>query len=287
MIIKNSISNDTLKGIKILAFDMDGTLLDEKGLLSQANEKALYRAMEKGYHIVIATGRVYSSFPQVVLDMDGIRYRISSNGAHIIDYDTGETIYSNLLSREGVLAAMPWISDRDLMKEVYFDHKVYIDRHCMDNLDFYGVKSDKSKNYVRRTRIPVDDVMVLLHENIDKLENINLVFADPEKRLRYWADLRKIDELTAVSSLPHNIEIGGPTTSKATALKELATMLDLGSEHIMCFGDSSNDEEMMRASKIGVAMGNAVDGLHDVADIITKSNAEDGVAYALTELLNI
>ena len=287
MIIKNGITKEALSRIKILAFDMDGTLLDEKGLLSPANEQALMRAMDRGYHIVIATGRVYSSFPESVLNMEGIRYRISSNGAHIIDQKTGETIYSNLLKKEGVIEALPWISDRELMKEVYFHHQVYIDQHCMDDLPKYGVVTEKSQDYVRRTRRPVEDVMVLLHEHIDELENINLVFADPEKRLRYWSELREIDDLTVVSSLPHNLEIGGPTTSKATALKELSAMLGLGHDHIMCFGDSSNDEEMMATAQIGIAMGNAVEELKEVADGITKSNAEDGVAYALGQLLDI
>ena len=287
MIIKNGITKDALDAIQILAFDMDGTLLNEKGLLSEANENALMRAMEKGYHIVIATGRVYSAFPESVLNMEGIRYRISSNGAHIVDKKTGQTIYSNLLGREGVLKALPWISDRNLMKEVYFNHQVYVDRHCMENLPKYGVVTEKSQKYVLATRKPVDDVMVLLHEHIDELENINLRFAEQEKRMRYWEELRQIEELTVVSSLPHNLEIGGPTTSKATALKELAAMLGLGHDHIMCFGDSSNDEEMMAAAQIGVAMGNAVDELKEVADAITKTNAEDGVAYALAQLLDI
>lgn len=287
MIIKKEIAKDILRKIKILAFDMDGTLLNEKGALSEANEASLRRAMERGYHIVIATGRGYSAFPEAVLNMEGIRFMISSNGAHIVDQQTRETIYSNLLTRDAVEAAMPWIADPDVMREVFFHHQVYADRHCMEDLPRYGVLSEKSQHYVRTTRKPVEDAVALIREYADQLENINLLFPDQEKRLRYWQELSRIQGLTVVSSMPYNIELGGATTSKATALKALAEMLGLSHDNIMSFGDSSNDAQMLAAAQIAVAMGNAVEELKEVADVITLSNAEDGVAYALERLLGL
>mgnify|MGYP000864395297 CR=1 FL=1 len=287
MIIKKEIAKDILRKIKILAFDMDGTLLNEKGALSEANEASLRRAMERGYHIVIATGRGYSAFPEAVLNMEGIRFMISSNGAHIVDQQTRETIYSNLLTRDAVEAAMPWIADPDVMREVFFHHQVYADRHCMEDLPRYGVLSEKSQHYVRTTRKPVEDAVALIREYADQLENINLLFPDQEKRLRYWQELSRIQGLTVVSSMPYNIELGGATTSKATALKALAEMLGLSHDNIMSFGDSSNDAQMLAAAQIAVAMGNAVEELKEAADVITLSNAEDGVAYALERLLGL
>ena len=287
MIIKKEIAKDILRKIKILAFDMDGTLLNEKGALSEANEASLRRAMERGYHIVIATGRGYSAFPEAVLNMEGIRFMISSNGAHIVDQQTRETIYSNLLTRDAVEAAMPWIADPDVMREVFFHHQVYADRHCMEDLPRYGVLSEKSQHYVRTTRKPVDDAVALIREYADQLENINLLFPDQEKRLRYWQELSRIQGLTVVSSMPYNIELGGATTSKATALKALAEMLGLSHDNIMSFGDSSNDAQMLSAAQIAVAMGNAVEELKEAADVITLSNSEDGVAYALERLLGL
>ncbi len=287
MIVRKNISRESLEKIKILAFDMDGTLLDEKGGLSAANEASIHRAMERGYHIVIATGRGFSAFPRAVLDIGGIRYMISSNGAHIVDQHSGETIYSNLLTREAVESAMPWIADPDLMREVFFDHRVYADRHCMEDLPRYGVVSKKSQQYVRDTRIPVEDAVALIREHAHKLENINLLFPDQEKRMRYWSELGQVKGLTVVSSMPYNIELGGETTSKATALKALAAMLGLSHDNIMSFGDSSNDAQMLAAAQVAVAMGNAVEELKEAADVVTLSNAEDGVAHALHLLLDL
>src|SRR5665647_105686 len=177
MIMNNvTITKDILEKIKILAFDMDGTLLDENGALSDVNRLCIMRAIQKGYHIVIATGRVYSAFPKDVLEMEGLRYIITSNGAHIIDLFTEETIYSNLLTRTAVEAALPWISDPDIMREVFFEHDVYADRYCMQDLKRFGITSKKSQKYVLETRKPVEDTLVLVREYAELLENINLIF---------------------------------------------------------------------------------------------------------------
>jgi Cof subfamily protein (haloacid dehalogenase superfamily) len=281
------LTREILKKIKILAFDMDGTLLNEKGILSDNNRASIMRAMNKGYHIVIATGRVYSALPPEVISVEGIRYVITSNGAHIVDRRTEETIYSNLLTRAAVEAALPWISDPEIMREVFFDHDVYADRHCMEDLPRYGITSEKSQKYVLATRKPVEDTVELVKRHAELLENINLIFADQEKRERYWRELRTHQGLTVVSSMPFNIELGGATTSKASALEALAKRLGMGHENIMSFGDSTNDAQMLSAAQVGIAMGNAVEELKEMADYITGTNQEDGVAQALFKLLDI
>lgn len=278
---------ENLKQIRILAFDMDGTLLNERGILSPANEAAICRAMDKGYHVVLATGRSYCAFPQDVLAVKGIRYMISANGAHVIDHHSEQTVFSDLLKQEAVNRALPWIEDPTLMIEVMKDHKVYANKSCMDNLARYGVTSEKGVHYVLTTRQPIDDVLTLVRERADELENINLRFKDEDKHRRYWEELKKLPGLTVVSSIPKVLEIGSETASKANALKALAGLLGLGHDHIMAFGDSSNDAHMLEEAAVGVAMGNAAEDLKALADYVTRSNAKDGVAYALEELLGI
>lgn len=285
--MNSKITKDSLENIKILAFDMDHTLLNDKGELSKENRASLCRAAEKGYHIVIATGRGYSAFPKGILELPEIQYVITSNGACIVDLHSKETIYTNLLTRKAVEDALPWIEDPEVMKEVFFEHGIYADKHCMADLLRYGITSEKSKKYILETRNPVDDTVALIKEHAEILENINLIFGDVDKRMRYWEELKQNKGLKVVSSMPFNIELGGKTTSKATALEALAAKFDLGHENIMSFGDSSNDAEMLAASQIGVAMGNAVDELKEIADYIADTNVRDGVAMALKELLGI
>ena len=287
MYYKMPLSKERLDKIKILAFDMDDTLLDGHGKLSDGNKAAIMRAMEKGYHVVIATGRVLAALPKDVLAVEGVQYAVTSNGARITDLQTGKILFENLITPEAVDAVKPYLHDEDVMLEIFFDDAVYADRKDLTHLADFGRTSEKSQHYVLTTRQPVDDLLGLLEENKDRMENLNLIMADDEKRLRWLSEIKKIPGVTACSSTPDNIEIGGLNTSKADALIELAAYLGLDKDSIMAFGDSSNDEQMVVRSGIGVAMGNSVPELLDVADYIAPTNEDDGVAYTLEHLLGI
>ena len=284
---KMPLSRQRLDKIKILAFDMDDTLLDEHGKLSEGNRASIMRAMEKGYHVVIATGRVLAALPKDVVAVEGVQYAITSNGARITDLHTGKILFENLISPEAVDAIKPYMGDDDVMMEIFFDDAVYADREDLTHLADFGRTNPKSQEYVLTTRKPVDDLMALLEENKDRMENINFITADNEKRLRWLAEIQKIPGVTACTSTPNNIEIGGLNTSKADALEELAAYLGMGKENIMAFGDSENDEQMVVRAGVGVAMGNSVPRLLDVADYIAPTNDDDGVAYTLEQLLGI
>ncbi|MBO4880233.1 MAG: HAD family phosphatase [Firmicutes bacterium] len=284
---KMPLSLKKLNKIRILAFDMDDTLLDAHGKLSEANKAAIMRAMEKGYHVVIATGRVLAALPKDVLAVEGVQYAVTSNGARITDMHTGKILFENLITPEAVDAVDPYLHDEDVMLEIFFDDAVYAQEKDLARLAYFGRTSEKSQEYVLTTRKPVDDILALLEANKDRMENINLITANDEKRLRWLAELKKVPGITACSSTPNNIEIGGLHVSKADALEELADYLGTGIESVMAFGDSSNDEQMVVRAGIGVAMGNSVPELLERADYITLTNEDDGVAYALENLLGI
>ena len=281
------INQETLEKIRLLAFDLDGTLLDGRSRLSDAVKAALTKATEAGLNVVIATGRAISTIPDEILHFPGIRYAVTSNGARTFDLHTGDVIYENLLSAEAVEAAMPWISDPDVMKELFFDSNVLADGHALLDLPRYGIVDEHRQHYHLTTRRPCDDTIRVLREKADRMENINLIFADMEKRKRYLEELKCIEGITVCSSIPYNIEIGGATTSKANALRVLAEGLGMGPDNMMAFGDSTNDARMLQCAAVGVAMGNAVDELRELADWITLPNTDDGVAFALKSLLGI
>jgi hypothetical protein len=287
MYYKMPISKERLDKISILAYDMDDTLLDGHGKLSEGNRVAIMRAMEKGYHVVIATGRVLAALPKDVVAVEGVQYAITSNGARITDLHTGKILFENLITPEGIDAIDDYLHDEDVMLEIFFDDAVYADKKDLTHLADFGRTSEKSQEYVLTTRKPVDDLRGLLEANKDRMENINLIMADNEKRLRWLAELKRVPGLTVCSSTPNNIEIGGLNTSKADALEELAAYLGTDRSGIMAFGDSSNDEQMVVRAGVGVAMGNSVPELLDVADYIAPTNEDDGVAYTLEHLLGI
>ncbi|MBO5665979.1 MAG: Cof-type HAD-IIB family hydrolase, partial [Firmicutes bacterium] len=243
--------------VKLIALDMDGTLLNEHGVLAEESKEALMAAMEQGVHVVIATGRVFSALPQDVVTVPGIEYAITSNGANIIRLEDNETIYSNLIDGSRLDDIMDILEDETIMKEVFYDHQVFAEKRCLEHLEDFGIRTEKSQRYTLTTRQPVDSTLDLILENRDKLENINLLFGDEERRQQVWKRLDAVEGITACSSMAYNLEIGGATTSKAAALDALGEILGVKKEQIMACGDSSNDAAMLRHAGISIAMGNA------------------------------
>ena len=271
--------------IRLIALDMDGTLLNEKGVLAQESKDALLAAMKQGVHVVIATGRVFSALPQDVVCVPGIEYAITSNGANIVRLKDRKTIYSDLIDGDRLESIMDLLEDETIMKEAFYDHQVFAQKSCLDHLEDYGIRSEKSQRYTLSTRQPVDDVLQLIKENRHRLENINLMFGDEERRQQVWKRLAAVEGLTVCNSMPYNLEIGGAHTSKAAALDVLAEILNVRRSEIMACGDSSNDVAMLCHAGISVAMGNAEDSVKEAAMMVTKSNREHGVAYAIEQLV--
>lgn len=267
--------------IRLIALDMDGTLLNEHGVLSEASRKTLERAVERGIHVVIATGRVFSSLPQDVLAVDGIEFAITSNGANVIRLRDRKTLYSNLIEQKALEEIMDIFCDPSIMIEVFFNHDVYAEKRCLDHLEQFGILAEKSQRYTLSTRTPVDSVMELIRRNEPNLENINLIFKDLDRRAEIWNRLEGMDSLMVTSSMQYNLEIGGATTSKADALSHLAGLLGVDREEIMACGDSENDIHMLNFVGLSVAMGNAAAEAKAAADFITGSNSEEGVALAV------
>ncbi|MBQ5796957.1 MAG: HAD family hydrolase, partial [Firmicutes bacterium] len=255
--------------VKLIALDMDGTLLNEHGVLAEESKEALLKAMEQGVHVVIATGRVFSALPQDVVNVPGIEYAITSNGANIIRLEDRETIYSNLIDGSKLDSIMDILEDETIMKEVFYDHQVFAQKSCLEHLEDYGIRTEKSQRYTLTTRQPVDSALELILENRDKLENINLLFGSEERRQEVWKRLDAVEGITACSSMPYNLEIGGATTSKASALDALGEILGVKKEQIMACGDSSNDAAMLRHAGISIAMGNAEDEVKAEAMMVT------------------
>ncbi len=276
------------KRIRLLAFDLDGTLLNNDSHVSPKTRDALERAAAAGYTVTIATGRVFTSLPSDIAEIPAIKYAVSSNGAHTIDMSTGKTIYESLIPRQAVLDIMPILMAKTAMTEVFFEHNAYISRYCAEHLEEFGVVTEKRRNYMLSTRKPVEDLEALIYEHIDEFENLKLNYADYDEQLRVNEKLQKHKDLTVVcyQHLGFGIEIGGGTTSKASALGHLCSQLGLTAENAMVFGDSANDMPMVAFGGVGVAMGNAVDALKNIADVVCPSNEEDGIAAVIDELLS-
>lgn len=266
--------------VKLIALDLDGTTLGRDGI-SDYTRETLEEAIEKGIHVVIATGRTFTALPEDIYRIRGLEYVISSNGAHITYLPEEKIIYSNCISAAAAAKMRKILEAHSCHPiEVFTGGKAYIDERVYSDLMENG--SDyMNADYIRRTRTPIVGIYDFLEENKANIENINIHFRLLEDKAQFWKMMKEQKDITATSSFIHNIEIGGATTSKADAIAKLCDIVGIEEKNVMACGDSPNDMAMIQAAGLGVAMGNAEEEVKAIADFVTLSNLEDGVAYAV------
>lgn len=271
--------------MKIIALDLDGTLLTTDKRLSPENEAALRRAAEAGVEIVPATGRYYSAIPDSVRKLPYIHYAITINGAQLWDLREGRSLYR---------AEIPWRRAVELLEELdklpviydcYMDDRGWMSQSHQERAADFAPTSH-SLELLQKLRTPVPELKAFLAQRGRDVQKVMMFFRDPELRLRSLEELsRRFPDLAVTSSIPRNLELNSRDAQKGIALERLAEQLGVPREETMAFGDDLNDLSMLRAAGIGVAMGNAGAEIKAAADRVTASCDENGVAAALEELL--
>lgn len=270
--------------IKLIGLDLDGTTLNNNERVDDETKEALEESIGRGIHVVFATGRSFYSLPPDIFNVEGVEYIITSNGAHITRLADNAVIYSNCIKSGPIDRILDIVIRHKVDVEAFIDGIAYIDRKEYESIKNYG-STYRSSNYVVKTRTPVDNIFLHMKEYENRIENINMLFADSEKRRFIRKLLEKIPGITVTTSFTNNIEIGGATTNKGVALSYLLESLGLKRHNLMSFGDNPNDITMIKLAKIGVAMGNADVLVKQAADYITDDHDNNGVAKAINKFV--
>lgn len=272
--------------IKMIATDLDGTFVNDQKQLIDENIQAFAECAAQGIQIVPTTGRTIIGVPDEIKNLPGVQYVITSNGATVADLKSGTIISKCLMKYETVLRIMELAqnSEDDIMYDAYVDGVGYTKQEFWDNLLHY-VPNPAILDLVRKTRKPVPDSIEYIKNLKVDIEKINLFFVTEEARVRMRKVLAEIPEVLVSSSLPNNLEINAVGADKGGALLRLAELLGIRREETMAFGDGENDISMLRMAGFGVAMENAEEHIKAVADHITITNNEAGVAVALRKFV--
>ena len=270
--------------IKMIGLDLDGTLLNEKKELLPYTKEVLRRALDKGVVVLTATGRPCMGIPEELRTFPGMRYALTSNGARILDIREGTVLIEQLLSRESAKKALEICGKYDTLQEVYYDGQGYASADKMAHVEKYH-HNPNMWEYLRTTRIPVQDIFRLVDEEERGLDKVQALFADMNERRLAWDELSRVDGLELVGSLGYNIEVNAAGVNKGTGLIELGKLLGIKREEIMACGDGDNDTVMLREVGFGVAMANAEDQVKAAADYITDSNDNEGAAKAIEKFV--
>ncbi len=272
---------------KLLAFDMDGTLLDNNKKIPPRCLDALWAAAGRGCLIVPATGRMLSGLP-AELRNGAIRYHILINGALVFDSVENKILYEGNIEVPQAVEICHWLDKLPVLYDCYIDNEGFMAGSMCDRAGPYFENARNMFQYVMDTRTRVQVLADYMKERNTPVQKMQIYFRPDQEELRQEL-LEKLPLLfphfAATTSLPNNIEINSIKAGKDKGLAALCDALGIDIGETIVFGDGSNDTGIIAAAGMGVAMANAEEQVKAVADRIALSNAEEGVAVFIEELI--
>ncbi|MTI69196.1 MAG: HAD family phosphatase [Firmicutes bacterium] len=269
---------------KLVVCDMDGTLLNSEGVISNRNIKTLKNLIKNDIQVAIATGRIHPSASTFGKQIGIKTPLITCNGAVIKDLDEKE-YFKNKVTFRDCLEIFNECKKHDILLQFYTEDICYIEKSTSERNKFIewckNLEGEKNVTYKE-----IDNAYEWLKENKDtNIFKILMNTEDDKLRKNLKNKFKKINSIECLSSWSTNIEIMNKGVSKGQAVKRLAKMLNIKQDEIICFGDNENDLSMIEYAGLGIAMGNANEGVKELADYITISNDEDGISHAVSELM--
>ncbi|WP_174614300.1 Cof-type HAD-IIB family hydrolase [Virgibacillus ihumii] len=239
--------------IKLIALDMDGTLLNSNDEISDYTQKVIKNALEANIHVVLSTGRWLQSCLPYAKQLELPSYLITANGGEI------------------------WTVNEDLLEQHLLDPKMV---QLMFEL---GEQTDVNSWMISTDRVWRGEAPENFYDH--EWLKYGCDSLDTTKLDHIVKELSHYDELELTNSLPTNIEVNPKGVNKASALRKVCEKLDVTMNNVLAIGDSLNDIKMVQQAGMGVAMGNAQEAIQKVADFVTDANDRDGVAKAIKKFV--
>ena len=268
--------------IKLIALDLDGTLLTTDKRITARTRAAIEECEKRGIEIVPATGRAMRAVPAEILELPGVRYGIFTNGASVWDIREEKSIAAQYIDWQTALKAIEILERYPMLYDLYIEGRGICEAQFLERLEEFGVPPENCR-IIRISRQPVPNLIAYLKEFHPPVQKINLIFREKAVKAEVRRELSQIDALSVTSSLPWNLEVNAQGATKGGGLERLRAHLNISREETMAFGDGENDLPMLQAAGLGIAMENGADFLKKQADIITLTNDRDGVAAAIEQ----
>lgn len=251
---------------KLIAFDIDGTLLDSNKQALDSTREALAKLRKDGHLVTIATGRSRSHAQEVIRDLSFTNYILCNGAAGFLDH---EQVYKNLLDQEQL-------------------HQ-FIQEAQEKNIDTAFVSLDSIKRFSSNSIEVMEDAMHSFGAHLPELDEYFSEKQDVYQALAFFdhsydQQFSEYDRIRFVRWHENSVDVLPHDGSKAATIMNLADKVGIAPEDVISFGDGRNDREMLRMSGIGVAMGNAMPEIQAEAKMVTDTNDQDGIWKALKEL---
>lgn len=264
---------------KLIALDLDGTLTNDAKQITPHTKKVLHEAAEKGAAIALVSGRPTIGIQRLARELELARiggYILAYNGGHIIDCKTGEDIFQARFPRDCIGEAIGF-SRRTRIAMVTYDAQGIVTEGPVDQYVLHesynnGIPVKQVEDLAAYLDYPF--VKMVMCGDPDKIAALEIVMAEHFRG--------RLDIYQAESVFLEVMPLG---ITKAAGLQKLMRCLGVDREALMACGDANNDLPMMKLAGLSVAMGNAYENVKQAAHFITKSNNDDGVAYAIEKFV--
>ena len=283
---------------KLIAIDLDGTLLNSYGVITENTKKIIKKVEKQGVNIILASGRPIDSIQAIANEIESKKYFIAGNGAIVYDIEKDEIIYENCLKKQKILEIIKICEENSIGYSIYTEKEI-LTTALKYNVLYYH-KENLKKSEDKKTKISIIQNMEEYIKNDNTSRYLKITVCDEDKivfdsiirKLRNLKDIEVLDvshmarktikqgtEEIAVEY--YYTEISRKNVDKWNAIEFLAKKLEIDSKDIMAIGDNINDKQMIENAGLGVAMGQSTPVITNVANEVTSSNNEEGVAKIL------
>ena len=288
---------------KLIAVDLDGTMLDSYGQVTENTKAVIQKTIEKGTDIIIASGRPIDSIKTIAKEIGSNKYFIAGNGALIYDIQKNEVLYEKYMKKEKVLEIIKICEENSIAYNVYTD-KTILATSLKYNVLYYH-KENLKKQEEKRTHINIVENMYEYIQKMKEEKFLKITICDDSKTV-FQSIIRKLEkikdiEILDVSHMSRKVieqgteeipieyyytEISSKDVDKWCAIEFLIEKLNIEKEDVIAIGDNVNDKKMIEEAGLGIAMGQSMPQLKELADYVTSSNTEEGVAKAIEKFCN-
>ena len=273
-----------MSDIKLLALDIDGTILTDAKTLTPRMKAAIEAAIAAKVEVVLVTGRPLYGIPDALLTISGHDYAITSNGAVTTDLKGSAAVRTAFLHTKTALQIVDMLRKLDLIFAVFMNGIGYVELEPFER-HLSLVKEKPIEYYIRKSRRITYHLDELIKSKDYGVENIWFVAHDGVERDQLNEMIRSRWPVQTVLTGIVDVEVGSPEADKGLAVLSLAKSLGITKKQILAIGDSGNDLGMLSSAGTAVAMGNADENVKAIADFVTLTNEEDGAALVIERLL--
>lgn len=266
---------------KLLALDMDGTLLDSHKHVTPRTHEAISRLAERGVAVAFSTGRCPAELFAYEQELPAIRYGSCASGALVYDFHTNTVLSKTPFSTPLALQVVEAGSHEDAMLHMHAIFDTFARESDIRHMDDFhmGVYQEMFDHLCHR----FDDAATCVKELDGNLLKINFYHKSPEARDRTRRRLERLPlELVDAETTALECSVGG--VSKAAGLSRLTELLNITLDEVVCIGDGENDREALKVAGCPVAMGNASGSIKALARLVVADNDHDGIAEAIKKL---